>query len=205
MTNDNLARTINRRLKDFYDIFGGQSREYRAVYNQVRNALDGAVFRPEGIIAGDIANAPLQISRSKQALKDLDNKTLTALNDRQKKQRSAKQLRSDRYIEWRNNVNNASIDDSDIDFNYDDFKDFLNQNFTFDQMRQDIYDAAKDNDDDDTLNFFAEINYLSPDDRRQAERDIVTKYKNILNNSISQDNTPIIDALLDGDLNDIGV
>lgn len=192
MNIDNLARTINRRLKDFFDIFGADSREYRTIYNQVRGSLSGSVFRPEGISKGDKFQAPLQISRSKQALNEINPSEIYALNEVQKRQPSARQRRSDYAKKARSDGKKFT-------------RDFVKRRAAllgeFDRNRAEIYATAKENDDQEMLELFSRINDY---DGESIIYELVQQYHEYLDQQDNYDSDFTDDDILfEGDLGDV--
>lgn len=191
MNIDNLARTINRRIKDFYDIFGANSREYQTIYNQVRGSLSGSVFRPEGISKGGEFNAPLQISRSKQALKEINPMEIRELNEVQKQQPSARQRRSD-YAE--------KARESGRTFTNDFVKERASMLGEFDRNRAEIYDTAKENNDAEMLELFSQINGPNGE---MIELELTRRYNEYLAVQENYDGAfNDDDVLFEGDLSD---
>lgn len=200
MTADNAARSINRTLKQYFDTFGGESAEYRHLYNEVRKSMNGAVFRPEGIIKGDKASAPLQLSRSKDALSKYDPDQLENLNKKIKSHGSAKQVLSDRIREQRKRGNkDYSVADVQADSNYV---------WEFENNREDIYEKIKAANDEEGLEFFSNINDQPLALQVDEIKKILDKYYN-LKEEQQQANDDILydltETILEGDLSDFGI
>lgn len=200
MTSDNAARSINRTLKEFFDVFGGNSAEYRYLYNIVRKSMEGSVFRPEGIIKGDNAISPLQLSRSKATLKEYDALHLEKLNKKIKSHGSAKQVISDRIIEQRKR--------GDKDYSFTNARADSYYIWLFDNNREDIYESMYKSNDAEGLDFFSNINNLPLDVQANEIKKILDKYHN-LKDKQQQDNDDILDntseTIIGGNLSDYGI
>lgn len=89
---DNLIRGINTTLKQYFDVFGGQSKEYIEKYKEARDIIKGGkgTFSKGYDFQGDAPTEPLQLSRgqasqaSDQQLKDLRNVQLNGFTANQK-------------------------------------------------------------------------------------------------------------------------
>lgn len=95
MNINSAINSINKHLKDVFNMFGGQSAEYMNALNEVRQQLPDEVLnqtaRQGNIYDKDIPTEPLQISQGKNAKDILSNfeSDLTQLRQQQKESGSA--------------------------------------------------------------------------------------------------------------------
>lgn len=93
---DNIIRGINKTLKQYFDIFGGQSKEYIQVYKEAKDIVKGSGAYSKGDnFTGDFPTEPLQLSRSKSS--QATDKMLTELRNAQLNHPTANQAAAAYY------------------------------------------------------------------------------------------------------------
>lgn len=94
---DNIIRGINKTLKQYFDIFGGQSKEYMRVYKEATDIVKGSGAYASGhTFIDDMPTEPLQLSRSKSS--QATDKMLFELRNNQLNQPTANQSAIAYYI-----------------------------------------------------------------------------------------------------------
>ena len=135
---DNILRSLNQYMKDIFNVFGGESKEYMNALKDVKENLPQEVLERtarQGLdYEGDAPTEPLQLSRGKEAKNVLDNfgSDLKQIRDDQKKMGTVR-AQSEKYYE---DAENRGISPDDIDI-----QDEAKKLYDFDNSTNDWYDA----------------------------------------------------------------
>lgn len=153
---DNILRSINQYLKDIFNTFGGESKEYMNALKSVKENLPDEVLQRtarQGLdFEGDKPDKPLQLSRGKESKNILDNfdSDLKQIREEQKKQGTVR-AQSQKYFE---DAEDRGIDPSDVDLQEE-----ARKLYDFDNSTNDWYDAIMNDPD-------------IPDDDKEEIRDL---------------------------------
>lgn len=135
---DNILRSLNQYMKDIFNVFGGESKEYMNALKDVKENLPQEVLERtarQGLdYEGDAPTEPLQLSRGKDAKNVLDNfgSDLKQIRDDQKKMGTVRS-QSQKYYE---DAENRGISTDEIDI-----QDEAKKLYDFDNSTNDWYDA----------------------------------------------------------------
>lgn len=135
---DNILRSLNQYMKDIFNVFGGESKEYMNALKDVKENLPQEVLERtarQGLdYEGDAPTEPLQLSRGKEAKNVLDNfgSDLKQIRDDQKKMGTVRS-QSQKYYE---DAENRGISPDEIDI-----QDEAKKLYDFDNSTNDWYDA----------------------------------------------------------------
>lgn len=135
---DNILRSLNQYMKDIFNVFGGESKEYMNALKDVKENLPQEVLERtarQGLdYEGDAPTEPLQLSRGKDAKNVLDNfgSDLKQIRDDQKKMGTVRS-QSQKYYE---DAENRGISPDEIDI-----QDEAKKLYDFDNSTNDWYDA----------------------------------------------------------------
>lgn len=135
---DNILRSLNQYMKDIFNVFGGESKEYMKALKDVKENLPQEVLERtarQGLdYEGDAPTEPLQLSRGKEAKNVLDSfgSDLKQIRDDQKKMGTVRS-QSQKYYE---DAENRGISPDEIDI-----QDEAKKLYDFDNSTNDWYDA----------------------------------------------------------------
>lgn len=135
---DNILRSLNQYMKDIFNVFGGESKEYMNALKDVKENLPQEVLERtarQGLdYEGDAPTEPLQLSRGKEAKNVLDSfgSDLKQIRDDQKKMGTVRS-QSQKYYE---DAENRGLSPDEIDI-----QDEAKKLYDFDNSTNDWYDA----------------------------------------------------------------
>lgn len=125
---DNLIRSINRTLKQFFDTFGGQSTEYIDMYTMATDLVKGNVYRKGVKFHQDKPTEPLQLARGKNAT--TDRQALLDLRSAQLNYGSANEV-AQKY--------KGVLNDTGESFSKSNIKNIANVNYTVSNNQAEMY------------------------------------------------------------------
>lgn len=134
---DNILRSLNQYMKDIFNVFGGESKEYMNALKDVKEYLPQEVLERtarQGLdYEGDAPTEPLQLSRGKEAKTVLENfgSDLKQIRDDQKKMGTVRTLSQKYYRD----AENRGISPDEIDI-----QDEARKLYDFDNSTNDWYD-----------------------------------------------------------------
>lgn len=135
---DNILRSLNQYMKDMFNTFGGESKEYMTALKDVKENLPEEVLQQtarKGLdFEGDAPTEPLQLSRGKEAKNVLENfeSDLQEIRKDQKEQGTARK-QTEKY---REDAANRGIDPETIDIQEE-----AKKLYDFDHSTNDWYEA----------------------------------------------------------------
>ena len=135
---DNILRSLNQYMKDMFNTFGGESKEYMTALKDVKENLPDEVLQQtarKGLdFEGDAPTEPLQLSRGKEAKNVLENfeTDLQEIRKDQKEQGTARK-QTEKY---REDAENRGIDPDTIDIQEE-----AKKLYDFDHSTNDWYEA----------------------------------------------------------------
>lgn len=141
---DNILRSLNQYMKDIFNVFGGESKEYMHALKDIKENLPQEVLERtarQGLdYEGDAPTKPLQLSRGKESKNVLENfgSDLKKIRDNQK-QMGTVRAQSKKYYE---DAENRGISPDEINI-----QDEAKKLYDFDNSTNDWYDAIKDDPD----------------------------------------------------------
>lgn len=135
---DNILRSLNQYMKDMFNTFGGESKEYMTALKDVKENLPEEVLQQtarKGLdFEGDAPTEPLQLSRGKEAKNVLENfeTDLQEIRKDQKEQGTARK-QTEKY---REDAANRGLDPETIDIQEE-----AKKLYDFDHSTNDWYEA----------------------------------------------------------------